>query len=64
MKGTGLRGCGYAEVATDNKNRNFEIRHILSRHGGNLKGTAVSWMFHKKGYIVVERGGRMRELST
>jgi len=46
------------EVATDNKNRTLsEIRHILSRHGGNLGANGcVSWMFHKKGYIVVERG--------
>jgi YebC/PmpR family DNA-binding regulatory protein len=46
------------EVATDNKNRTLsEIRHILSRHGGNLGANGcVSWMFHKKGYLVVERG--------
>ncbi len=46
------------EVATDNKNRTLsEIRHILSKHGGNLGGNGcVSWMFHKKGYVVVEKG--------
>jgi YebC/PmpR family DNA-binding regulatory protein len=45
------------EVATDNKNRTLsEIRHILSKHGGNLGSNGcVSWMFHKKGYIVVEK---------
>jgi YebC/PmpR family DNA-binding regulatory protein len=45
------------EVATDNKNRTLsEIRHILSKHGGNLGANGcVSWMFHKKGYIVVEK---------
>ena len=33
-----------------------EIRHILEKHGGNLAATnAVSWMFHKKGYIVIEK---------
>ena len=46
------------EVATDNKNRTIsEIRHILTKHGGNLGETGcVSWMFSKKGYIVVEKG--------
>jgi YebC/PmpR family DNA-binding regulatory protein len=45
------------EVATDNKNRTIsEIRHIFSKHGGNLGETGcVSWMFNKKGYIVVEK---------
>jgi YebC/PmpR family DNA-binding regulatory protein len=45
------------EIATDNKNRTLsEIRHILSKHGGNLGANGcVSWMFHKKGYIVVEK---------
>jgi len=45
------------EIATDNKNRTLsEIRHILSRHGGNLGANGcVAWMFHKKGYVVVEK---------
>lgn len=43
------------EVATDNKNRTLsEIRHILTKHGGNLgENGCVSWMFSKKGYVVV-----------
>ena len=43
------------ETVTDNKNRTLpEIRHILSKHGGNLAAAnAVAWMFEKKGYIVV-----------
>src|SRR5207248_489223 len=33
-----------------------EIRHLLEKHGGNLAApNAVAWMFHKKGYIVVEK---------
>ena len=42
---------------TDNKNRTVgEMRHILSKHGGNLAAeNSVAWMFHKKGYIVVEK---------
>ncbi len=45
------------DVLTDNKNRTVgEIRHILSKNGGNLGETnSVAWMFHKKGYIVVEK---------
>jgi len=45
------------DVLTDNKNRTAgEIRHILEKHGGNLAApNAVAWMFHKKGYIVVEK---------
>jgi YebC/PmpR family DNA-binding regulatory protein len=45
------------EVTTDNKNRTLsEIRHILSKHGGNLGETnSVAWMFTKRGYVVVEK---------
>lgn len=45
------------EVATDNKNRTIsEIRHIFSKHGGNLgESGCVAWMFSKKGYVVVEK---------
>lgn len=43
------------ETMTDNRNRTVsEIRHILSKLGGNLgESGCVSWMFNKKGYIVV-----------
>ena len=45
------------EVMTDNKNRTVgEIRHLLGKYGGNLGETnSVSWMFEKKGYIVIEK---------
>jgi YebC/PmpR family DNA-binding regulatory protein len=45
------------EVLTDNKNRTVaEIRHILSKHGGNLgENGCVSWMFDKKGTVLVEK---------
>lgn len=47
------------EVATDNKNRTVsEIRHLLSKHGGNLANAgAVSWMFDTKGVIQVQSDG-------
>ncbi|MBN2339245.1 MAG: YebC/PmpR family DNA-binding transcriptional regulator [Acidobacteria bacterium] len=42
---------------TDNKNRTVaELRHLLSKHGGNLgESGCVGWMFDRKGYIVVEK---------
>jgi YebC/PmpR family DNA-binding regulatory protein len=45
------------DVLTDNKNRTVgELRHLLTKHGGNLAETnAVAWMFTKKGYIVVPK---------
>ncbi|HEX8949065.1 MAG TPA: YebC/PmpR family DNA-binding transcriptional regulator [Dissulfurispiraceae bacterium] len=45
------------ETLTDNKNRTVsEVRHILSKHGGNLgEAGCVAWMFEKKGYILVEK---------
>src|SRR5579872_6780600 len=45
------------EVSTDNRNRTVsEIRHAFSKNGGNMaEAGAVSWMFHKKGYIVVNK---------
>jgi YebC/PmpR family DNA-binding regulatory protein len=45
------------EVLTDNKNRTVgEIRHLLTKHGGNLgEANSVAWMFEKKGYIVVDK---------
>jgi YebC/PmpR family DNA-binding regulatory protein len=44
-------------VMTDNKNRTVaEVRHIFSKHGGNLgENGCVSWIFEKKGSIVVEK---------
>ena len=45
------------ETFTDNKNRTVgEIRHILSKHNGNLGETGcVAWMFEKKGYILANK---------
>jgi YebC/PmpR family DNA-binding regulatory protein len=45
------------ESLTDNKNRAVaDIRHIFSKHGGNLgENGCVAWMFEKKGYLVVEK---------
>ena len=45
------------EVLTDNRNRTVgELRHTLTKYGGNLGETnSVAWMFDKKGYIVIEK---------
>lgn len=45
------------DVLTDNRNRSVsEIRHIMSKHGGNLgEAGCVAWMFEKKGYILVDK---------
>src|SRR5438552_1733441 len=45
-----------AEVVTDNRNRTVsEIRHVFSKNGGNMgEAGSVSWMFSKKGYIVID----------
>jgi len=44
------------QVLTDNKNRTLpEIRHLFAKNAGNLgESGCVSWMFDKRGYIVVE----------
>jgi YebC/PmpR family DNA-binding regulatory protein len=45
------------ETLTDNKNRTVsEIRHIMSKNGGSIgEAGCVSWMFSKKGYILIEK---------
>jgi len=46
----------FIESVTDNKKRAVaDIRHRLSKTGGNLGAAGcVAWMFDQKGYIVVE----------
>ena len=45
------------EVVTDNRNRTVsEIRHVFSKNGGNMgESGSVAWMFHKKGYIAIDK---------
>jgi YebC/PmpR family DNA-binding regulatory protein len=47
------------DAMTDNKNRtSAEMRYVFTRNGGNLgEAGCVAWIFHTKGYIVVEKGG-------
>jgi len=51
------------ELTTDNRNRTAgEIRHLFSKNGGNLgESGCVSWMFEKKGLIVVDRESGVEE---
>ena len=46
----------FLEVFTDNKNRAVaDIRHILSKYGGNLGAAGcVAWMFKKCGVVTVD----------
>lgn len=47
----------FIEAVTDNKNRTVaEIRHLFSKHGGNLgENGSVGWMFQQKGSILVDK---------
>lgn len=51
------------EVLTDNKNRTAaNVRHAFSKGGGNLGTTGcVSFMFDKKGQIIIERSDDIDE---
>ncbi|HEX8176890.1 MAG TPA: YebC/PmpR family DNA-binding transcriptional regulator [Pyrinomonadaceae bacterium] len=48
---------------TDNRNRTVaEIRHIFSKNGGNMGASgSVSYLFDKKGYIVVEKAAKSED---
>ena len=47
------------EAMTDNKNRTVsEMRFLFSRNNGNMaEAGSVSWMFTKKGSIVIDKSG-------
>jgi len=57
-EGYGPKGVAIiVEVVTDNRNRSTaDLRFILSKHGGNMgERGSVSWMFDKKGIIIVDK---------
>ena len=63
-EGYGPRGVALLiEAVTDNRNRTVaEIRHLLSKNGGNLGETgSVGWIFAKKGYIVVDKAAKSED---
>jgi YebC/PmpR family DNA-binding regulatory protein len=47
------------EALTDNRNRTAsEVRHLFSKHGGNLGATgAVAWQFERLGVVLVSADG-------
>jgi len=51
------------EAATDNRNRTAgDIRHYFDKFGGNLGQTgSVSFMFNRKGVIVIEKTDKINE---
>mgnify|MGYP000881335665 CR=1 FL=1 len=51
------------EAATDNRNRTAgDIRHYFDKFGGNLgQSGSVSFMFNKKGVILIEKEGKITE---
>jgi len=51
------------ECLTDNKNRTTpEVRHLFSKSGGNLgENGSVSWLFTRKGLILIPRDGEIDE---
>lgn len=56
LEGYGPGGVAlYIEATTDNRKRTIsEIRHIFTRHNANLgEAGCVSWMFTRKGVILV-----------
>jgi YebC/PmpR family DNA-binding regulatory protein len=46
------------ECLTDNKNRTVaDVRHVFSKYNGNLgESGCVSWMFARKGMIIIDTG--------
>ncbi len=58
LEGYGPGGVALlAEISTDNRNRSVsEIRHAFGKNNGNMaEAGAVSYMFHKKGDIIIPK---------
>ncbi len=51
------------ETVTENRNRTVsDIRHLFSKHGGNLgENGCVGWMFDKRGYFAIDRKAMAEE---
>ena len=51
------------EVVTDNRNRTAaDVRHLFDKGGGSMGATGcVSWMFDRRGLLVVERSLKIDE---
>ena len=58
LEGYGPGGVAVlVEISSDNRNRTVsEIRHVFGKNGGNMaEAGAVSYMFHKKGDIIISK---------
>jgi YebC/PmpR family DNA-binding regulatory protein len=53
------------EALTDNRNRTAsDVRHLFSKHGGNLGTTgAVAWLFERRGIVLVDGTADEDELT-
>ena len=63
-EGYGTAGVAViVEALTDNRNRTAgDMRHLFDKHGGNLgQSGSVSYMFDKKGVIVIEKNDSLVE---
>lgn len=51
------------DTVTDNRNRTVgELRHLLSKNGGNLgESGSVGWKFKRKGSILLEKGAQSED---
>lgn len=56
----------YVEAMSDNKNRTVsEIRHLFSKHGGNLAASgSVAYLFKRRGMFVIEQGDEEAVLAA
>jgi len=64
FEGYGPGGVGMLiQAVTTNRNRVVgEMRHLMSKNGGNLaEAGAVGWMFHRKGEITVPKEAATEE---
>lgn len=66
-EGYGPGGVAFlVETVTDNRNRTTpEIRHIFSKHGGNMgEAGSVAWQFDKTGYIQIVKDSKTEDELT
>src|SRR6266481_5670749 len=67
LEGYGPGGVAVlVDISSDNRNRTVsEIRHAFGKNGGNMaEAGAVSWMFHKKGSIVIPKSQATEDQLT
>src|SRR5437016_5385520 len=64
LEGYGPGGVAVlVDISSDNRNRTVsEVRHAFGKNGGNMaEAGGGSWMFHKKGSIVVPKSAATEE---